>query len=131
MFKEHHMSLTGAQDVKVQMENLLARFPADADKQPVAWQIEFGGDLFGGSHHPAQDLFISRFKVIKGRDVFFGNDQEMRLGPGVDVRERKAIFVFVFDFCRYFFRDDLTENTVVIHDDCCYKKDPLMLTEGP
>jgi hypothetical protein len=99
----------------MKVKNLLPRFPADAYQKSPAGHIEFGRNVMCDVQHPAQDLLVTIRDVIQGRDMFFGDDQQMRLGAWIYVGEGDAVFVLVFFFGGNLASDDLAEYAILVH----------------
>src|SRR5689334_15605495 len=65
----------------------------------------------GETHHPAEQIGIDH--IVQRRDVFFGDDQNVRRSLGSDVAEGDDFLVVHDRLRRYFAAHDLAENAIL------------------
>lgn len=83
-------------------------FPG-TDEQSVVVHVVFLGQITGNGQHPSKYSLVLRGNVLHRGDVFLGNDEQVFFGARVDVVERHAKLVFVFEFGWDLFGDDFAE----------------------
>jgi len=103
-------------NVKMDMEHRLSGAGAVVDDQPVAPRVQ---SFFLGDFFCREKKMSDEFPVFFGHGVNFGkvfsrDYENMDGGLGIDVFKSGYLFVFVNNFRRDFFCDDLAENAVCL-----------------
>src|SRR5581483_3122689 len=101
--------------MKMEMEYRLSPVVPVIDDQPVPFpEVQLFGHL-GGPFGQKRDHWVAGGYVFDRLNMFLGNDQNMRRGGGMDIGKGEDLIVFINDVRRYFFSNDLAENTMVAH----------------
>lgn len=106
---------------------LLTVFTAVKNSSVSRTQTFIGGDLFCYQEQMTNQRFIIGNEVVKARDRFLGNDQNMGWRLRTDVAERQAAVIFVNDRCRNFAIGNLFKQRFLWHSrsgvgTCCVSK---------
>src|SRR3974390_1208003 len=76
--------------------------------------IALAGDLRGGEVATANEFGVGGFGFFQSREMFLGNDQDVRGGLRADVFEGKDVFVFVNFSCRNLSPENAAEEAAGI-----------------
>lgn len=95
------------------MEDKLAGGFADIEEELIAVEVPVSCDVAGHEEHFAHQNLVRLvlLQVLDRLDVFFGHDQDVGLGLGMDILECHHVAVLVEKIGGDFFGDDLAEDT--------------------
>jgi len=98
------------------MKDGLTGFAAIVDDHPVSAFIEphFFPERLCDKEQMSDKLPVDMLDAVDVSNVFFRDDQDMGWGLGVDVCERKSVFVLMHKRCGDLFLYDLAKKTVGI-----------------
>ena len=101
----------------MQMVNLLSTLGAGVGNQPkttlrVGVHALLQGQFGGEQQHAPQQRLVLGADLRHGRNVQFGDDEEMDRRPRVDVMEGKNLFVFIDFFARNLAGNDFAKDAV-------------------
>ena len=98
--------------MKVNVEHRLTSIAVAVDDGAIAGGIDAAllGNQAGASNHRAHELVISSLQIVQGRNVPFGNDQNVHRRFRLDVLECQQLIIFVHAFCGDFPGDNLAEQ---------------------
>ena len=88
---------------------------------------EISGKSGAGAHHPADQLLIFGLQEGRSHDMFFGDDQKMDGRLGRDIPEGQEFIIFIELVRGDLAADDLTEETVFIHDFFSYRSGRIII----
>ena len=101
----------------MQMVNLLSALGAGVGDKPkttlgVGVHALLQGQFGGEQQHAPQQRLVLGADLRHGRNVQFGDDEEMDRRPRVDVVEGKNLFVFIDFFARDLAGNDFAKDAV-------------------
>jgi len=101
----------------MQMVNLLSTLGAGVGNQPkttlrVGVHALLQGQFGGEQQHAPQQRLVLGADLRHGRNVQFGDDEEMDRRPRVDIVKGKNLFVFIDFFARYLAGNDFAKDAV-------------------
>ena len=100
-------------DVKV--EDGLSGTGADVEHGAVSvFDVALASDMGGGEMALSDDFGVFGLRLFQSGKMFFGNDEDMRGGLGIDVFEGEDVGVLVNLFGGNFSGNDFAEEAVVV-----------------
>jgi hypothetical protein len=102
--------------MKVYMKNCLAGIRTIVNDHAVALYLEtaIARNFFSNEEKMPDEFAICSGYAVYVWDMFFGHDEQMCGGLGIDILERKGEIVIVDDLRRNFSFNDLAKNAVWI-----------------